>query len=36
MRDVLPTPHPARTTIPVPLPGFLIEIDAVVLLPDPA
>jgi 2-iminobutanoate/2-iminopropanoate deaminase len=33
MREFLPEPYPARTTIPVPLPGFLIEIDAVVLLP---
>lgn len=35
MRDVLPAPYPARTTIPVALPGFLIEIDAVAVLPEP-
>lgn len=33
MREILPAPHPARTTIPAALPGFLIEIDAVVALP---
>ncbi|MER7003867.1 RidA family protein [Dactylosporangium sp. NPDC000555] len=36
MADVLSAPYPARTTIPVPLPGFLIEIDAVVELPATA
>lgn len=34
MRELLPEPFPARTTIPADLPGFLIEIDAVVLLPE--
>ena len=33
MREVLPEPFPARTTIPAALPGFLIEIDAIVVLP---
>jgi 2-iminobutanoate/2-iminopropanoate deaminase len=32
MREFLPEPYPARTTIPAALPGFLIEIDAVVML----
>jgi reactive intermediate/imine deaminase len=32
MREVLSEPYPARTTIPAALPGFLIEIDAIVLL----
>lgn len=34
MREFLPAPYPARTTIPVDLPGFLIEIDAIAILPD--
>ncbi|GAA1737951.1 RidA family protein [Luedemannella helvata] len=34
MRDVLPAPYPARTTIPADLPDFLIEIDAVAVLPE--
>jgi reactive intermediate/imine deaminase len=33
MREVLPAPYPARTTIPADLPGFLIEVDAVAVLP---
>ena len=36
MREVLPAPYPARTTIPADLPGFLIEVDAVAVLPDRA
>jgi 2-iminobutanoate/2-iminopropanoate deaminase len=33
MREVLPAPYPARTTVPADLPGFLIEVDAVAVLP---
>ncbi|WP_433674258.1 RidA family protein [Microbacterium gorillae] len=29
----LSEPYPARTTVPVPLPGFAIEIDAVLWIP---
>jgi 2-iminobutanoate/2-iminopropanoate deaminase len=33
-RDSFPEPRPARTTIETPLPGFGIEIDAVIYLGD--
>ena len=33
-REVFPEPRPARTTIETPLPGFGIEVDAVILLTD--
>lgn len=33
-REVFPEPRPARTTIQTPLPGFRIEIDAVICLED--
>ena len=43
MRDYLPVPYPARTTVPVPTLGFAIELDAVIALaprgrwqPDPS
>jgi reactive intermediate/imine deaminase len=34
MRELFAEPHPARTTIPAALPGFDIEVDAIVALPD--
>jgi 2-iminobutanoate/2-iminopropanoate deaminase len=34
MSEVLSPPFPARTTVPVDLPGFDIEIDAIVALPE--
>jgi len=34
MAEYLPQPYPARTTIPVSLPGFLIEIDAIAVIPS--
>jgi 2-iminobutanoate/2-iminopropanoate deaminase len=33
-RDSFPEPRPARTTIETPLPGFGIEVDAVIYLGD--
>lgn len=33
-REAFPEPRPARTTIQTPLPGFRIEIDAVICLED--
>lgn len=33
-REAFPKPRPARTTIQTPLPGFRIEIDAVICLED--
>lgn len=30
----LTVPYPARTTVPVPLPGFAVEIDAVLWIPE--
>ena len=34
MADFLPQPYPARTTIPSDLPNFLIEIDAIAVIPS--
>jgi reactive intermediate/imine deaminase len=34
MRETFSEPYPARTTVPVDLPGFLIEIDAIAVLPE--
>jgi 2-iminobutanoate/2-iminopropanoate deaminase len=33
MAEYLPQPYPARTTIPSDLPNFLIEIDAIAVIP---
>ena len=33
-RETFPEPRPARTTIETPLPGFGIEVDAVIFLGD--
>lgn len=33
MQELLGDPYPARTTIPADLPGFEIEVDAIVALP---
>ena len=33
-REVFPEPRPARTTIQTPLPGFSVEIDAIIYLGD--
>jgi reactive intermediate/imine deaminase len=33
MQEVFTAPYPARTTIPAALPGFDIEVDAIVALP---
>ncbi len=35
-RNRLSTPYPARTTVPAPLVGFDVELDAVFLVPDDA
>ncbi len=35
MRELLTPPYPARTTIPAELPGFEIEVDAIVALEQP-
>ena len=34
LRELLPEPYPARTTIEVPLPRFLVEMDVVAEVPD--
>jgi 2-iminobutanoate/2-iminopropanoate deaminase len=34
MAEYVTDPYPARTTIPVELPGFDVEIDAVLYVPD--
>ena len=34
MAEYLPQPYPARTTIPCDIPNFLIEIDAIAVIPD--
>lgn len=34
MREFVPEPFPARTTIQAPLKGFDVEIDAVILVPE--
>ena len=33
-REVFPEPRPARTTVETPLPGFAIEVDAIIYLGD--
>ena len=33
MKELLDEPYPVRTTIPVDLPGFDIEVDAIIAVP---